>query len=197
MTRSKDNKHEETMNKLSAEDLKATVEALLYLEQEPLSVSRVVELSDASPSEVRSVFEEIASELRTRKAGIQLDQVSEDVYEYVPRYDLWDFLLGIYGFERTKRLSRAARETLAIIAYQQPITKREIENIRGVSADTMIKILIERGFVEAKERSHAPGTPWLYGTTQTFLDFFALSSIADLPRLDEIDQFKFAREGEE
>lgn len=88
-------------------------------------------------------------------------------------------------------------ETLSIIAYSQPITRGEIENLRGVNADGMMRLLLSRDLVREVGRKDAPGRPVQYGTTREFLRLFRLSSISDLPRLDEADQKKFARDEEE
>jgi segregation and condensation protein B len=100
-----------------------------------------------------------------------------------------------YGRRYESRLSRAAMETLSIIAYSQPITRQEIESIRGVSADAMIKLLAARDMIREVGRKEAPGRPVQYGTTKEFLKLFRLASIADLPKMDELDQERFEPEG--
>ncbi len=97
--------------------------------------------------------------------------------------------------KRENRLSRAAMETLSIVAYSQPITRSEIESLRGVSADNMIRQLLERGLIHEVGRKQAPGRPVQYGTTREFLEHFGLESIADLPKLDEIEQERFNLNG--
>ena len=89
------------------------------------------------------------------------------------------------------RLSKAAMETLSIIAYSQPITRSEIEAIRGVSADNMIRLLVERNFIREVGKKDIPGKPVQFGTTKEFLKFFRLNSIADLPKLDETESERF------
>ena len=97
-----------------------------------------------------------------------------------------------YGRKNERRLSRAALETLAIIAYSQPVTRAEIEAIRGVAADGMIRLLVDRKLIEAAGRKDVPGKPVQYRTTREFLRLFSLSSIADLPRMDALDEDRFA-----
>jgi segregation and condensation protein B len=117
-------------------------------------------------------------------------------YMFVPKKELWEHLKGRYGKKNDSRLSRAALETLSIIAYSQPITRLEIENLRGVkSADTMMSLLLSRDLIREVGKKDAPGKPQQYGTTKEFLKLFRLSSIADLPKLEEEDRERFALNG--
>ena len=100
-----------------------------------------------------------------------------------------------YGKRNENRLSRAALETLAIIAYSQPVTRGEIENLRGVSADGMIKLLATRNLIREVGKKDAPGKPVQFGTTKEFLKLFKLNSIADLPKLDETEHDRFELNG--
>ena len=104
---------------------------------------------------------------------------------------MWGFLKERYGKKNEGKLSRAAMETLSIIAYSQPITRGEIEAIRGVSADNMIRLLAERNLIKEVGKKDIPGKPSQYGTTKDFLKFFRLNSIADLPKLDETESERF------
>ncbi|MDE6068377.1 MAG: SMC-Scp complex subunit ScpB, partial [Treponemataceae bacterium] len=108
---------------------------------------------------------------------------------------IWSVLKERYGSKSEGRLSRSAMETLSIIAYSQPITRAEIEEIRGVSADNMIRLLLERNLIKEAGKKDVPGKPVQFGTTKEFLKFFRLNSIADLPRLDEeeAERFELAR----
>jgi segregation and condensation protein B len=101
-----------------------------------------------------------------------------------------------YGKKNEGKISRAAMETLAIVAYMQPVTRPEIEKIRGVSADNMIRLLLEKNLVREAGKKDIPGRPVMYGTTKEFLKNFGLSSIAELPKLGESDMEKFELEGE-
>jgi segregation and condensation protein B len=108
-----------------------------------------------------------------------------------PKLELWESLKDRYGKKADSRLSRAALETLSIVAYSQPITRPEVEAIRGVSADGMIRFLLERGFIKEVGKKDAPGRPVQYGTTKEFLKYFRLGSIADLPKLDDLERERF------
>ena len=108
-----------------------------------------------------------------------------------PKAELWEVLKERYGKKNENRLSRAAIETLSIIAYSQPITRSEVEAIRGVSADGMVRFLLEKEFIKEVGKKEAPGRPVQYGTTKEFLKYFRLGSIADLPKLDELESERF------
>ena len=99
-----------------------------------------------------------------------------------------------YGKKNDARLSRAAMETLSIVAYSQPVTRAEVENLRGVNADAMMRLLLQRELIREVGRKDAPGRPVQYGTTREFLKLFRLSSIAELPKLTEADQARFAKD---
>ena len=108
-----------------------------------------------------------------------------------PKKELWEYLKDRYGKKNENKLSKSAMETLSIIAYSQPITRAEIENIRGVSADNMVRLLIEKNLVREVGKKDIPGKPIQYGTTKEFLKFFRMNSIADLPKLDEVESERF------
>jgi segregation and condensation protein B len=112
-----------------------------------------------------------------------------------PKREYWDNLKDRYGKKNDSRLSKAALETLAIVAYSQPVTRAEIEQIRGVSADNMIRLLMEKTLVRETGKKDAPGKPVQYGTTREFLKFFRLESIADLPKLSESENDRFELNG--
>jgi segregation and condensation protein B len=108
-----------------------------------------------------------------------------------PKKRYWDQLRERYGKKNESRLSRAAMETLSIIAYSQPITRSEIEAIRGVQADNMIRLLMEKELIREVGKKDVPGKPAQYGTTKEFLTLFRLESIADLPKLTPSEAERF------
>ena len=116
-------------------------------------------------------------------------------WSLVPKKELWQVLRERYGSKSEGKLSRSAMETLSIIAYSQPITRGEIEAIRGVSADNMIRLLSDRNLIKEVGKKDVPGKPVLFGTTKEFLKFFRLNSISELPKLDEdeAERFELAR----
>ena len=133
---------------------------------------------------------DIARELAKRKYDIIAVARNEDALKNLKK-EFWEGLKERYGNKNAGRLSRSAMEVLSIIAYKQPITRAEIEAIRGVPPDNMIRILQERQLVKEVGRKDAPGRPCQFGTTKEFLKFFNLNSIAELPALDEKESERF------
>ena len=168
----------------------ALVEAVLFLESEPLSVDALVEITKLSKDVVEIAIENLKERYKSEGCGLELAQMLGG-WALVPKKDLWGFLKERYGKKNEGKLSRSAMETLSIIAYQQPVTKAEIEAIRGVSADNMVRLLIERNLIKEVGKKDVPGKPVQYGTTKDFLKFFRLQSIADLPKLDETENERF------
>jgi segregation and condensation protein B len=168
----------------------ALIEAILFLENEPRSKDFLVKASGLSGEEVSRALEDLASIYERPEHGLQLFMVAGG-YLFTPKSDLLEFLKPRYGKHHDARLSKAALETLAIIAYSQPVTRAEIESIRGVSADAMIKLLLTRTLVKEVGKKDVPGKPVQYGTTKEFLMYFKLSSISDLPKLDEVETERF------
>jgi segregation and condensation protein B len=173
---------------------KALIEAILYLESEPVDERRLATVSGLSREVVRRVLAALEEDYADESRGLELTRL-EDGVGLGPKRALWDHLKDHYGKRRDAKLSKAALETLSIIAYAQPVTRAEIENLRGVSADNMIRLLLSRGLIKETGRKDAPGRPLQYGTTREFLKQFHLESIADLPRLDEVEEDRFKLDG--
>lgn len=170
------------------------LEAVLFLESDPVEIKSLEKITDLPKEVIEQALLKLEEKYNNPYNGLELIQFAGG-YMLSPKPRLWDFLKDRYGQKNDKRLSRAAMETLSIIAYSQPITKAEIENIRGVSADNMIRILLERNMIKAVGKKDVPGKPSLYGTTRDFLKIFGLNSISDLPKLDEVQQVRFELNG--
>lgn len=166
------------------------LEALFYLETEPQDIASLSRISGLAKEVVEESLERLKEKYSAENSGIELSQISGG-WLISPKKELWEFLKEKYGKKNDNRLSRAAMETLSIIAYSQPITRAEIEAIRGVSADNMMRILMERNLIKEVGKKDVPGKPVQYGTTKEFLKFFRLNSIADLPKLDETESERF------
>ncbi|HOT63480.1 MAG TPA: SMC-Scp complex subunit ScpB [Treponemataceae bacterium] len=168
----------------------ALIESILYLETEPLDEASLARITGFS----KEVVDEAIAALRERyddeSHGIELVRISGG-WAVSPKKELWESLKDRYGKKNDNRLSRAAMETLSIIAYSQPITRSEIEAIRGVSADNMIRLLVEKELIKEVGKKDVPGKPIQFGTTREFLKLFRLNSIADLPKLDETESERF------
>ncbi|MDR0644129.1 MAG: SMC-Scp complex subunit ScpB [Treponema sp.] len=171
----------------------ALIEAILYLENEPLEEASLARISGLPKDAVARALEELTDHYAREGCGVELTRLNGGVM-FTPRKEYWDVLKDRYGRKNEARLSRAAMETLSIIAYSQPITRSEIEAIRGVSTDSMIRLLIEKNFIHEVGRKDVPGKPVQFGTTKEFLKQFHLSSIADLPKLDESEAERFSWE---
>ena len=171
----------------------ALVEAVLLLESDPLEMHKLASITGLSTEEAEQAIAELRSHMETEGHGLAIVEIGGG-FSFAPRKDLWESLRGRYGKNAENRLSKAALETLAIAAYSQPITRAEIESIRGVSADGMIRLLLARGFIREVGKKDAPGKPVQYGTTREFLKAFRLATIADLPKLDGLEGERFEQE---
>lgn len=169
------------------------VEVLLFLENEPVSMERLTKMTGLGEQHVLALLTEIKEHYRDHMHGLDLVE-SHGSYHFLPSSDLHERLRSVYGRRVDRRLSRAALETLSIVAYSQPITRREIDNIRGVSSDSIIRLLREREYIKVVGRKDVIGHPCLYGTSRKFLFEFNLDSIASLPKLSDIDRERFEKE---
>lgn len=165
-------------------EVRRILEALLLCTEQPLSVQQIKKAFapfDLTTDTIRHYLASLATDWQDR--GLELVQV-ESGWRFQSRADLQPYLLRLQS-ERPVRYSRATLETLAIIAWRQPVTRGDIEDIRGVSVSTqIIRTLEDRGWIEVLGYRDAPGRPALFGTTKQFLDDLALRSIQDLPALD-------------
>jgi segregation and condensation protein B len=168
----------------------ALIEAILFLESEPVNEAFLGKVSGLAKIEVQDALQGLKEIYDKAEHGIELIMLG-DGYLFSPKKSLWEYLQPHYGKKAEARLSRAALETLSIIAYSQPITRSEIETIRGVSSDAMIKLLSDKNFIKDVGKKDVPGKPIQYGTTKEFLMHFNLSSISDLPKLDEVERRRF------
>jgi segregation and condensation protein B len=174
----------------------ALVEAILFLENDPISPDKIARYAGLSKDVVLQALEQLKEKYADESHGIEPAEISEGI-QLIPKGELWDYLKDRYGKRNENRLSKAALETLSIIAYSQPITRAEVDNIRGVSSTGMIKQLLDRELIKGVGKKDIPGKPTQYGTTREFLKLFRLSSISDLPKLNELDQDRFELESDE
>ena len=175
---------------MSAPDLKKVVEALLFITNRPLPLQEILDiLEEKSLGEksLRGVIKEIADDHEERKSPIQVREVAGG-FQMATRTDYAPWIRRLYKDETTTRLSTSALETLSIIGYKQPITRAEIEEIRGVEVIAVLETLMERRLVKIMGRKETIGRPLLYGTTTEFLRQFGLKSLSDLPPLPEMAQ---------
>ncbi|HEX9018126.1 MAG TPA: SMC-Scp complex subunit ScpB [Anaerolineaceae bacterium] len=174
-----------TENKLSF-DLKAGLEALLFVAAAPVPVSQLAEAMGCKQQEVEAALQALEQEYGQGR-GLSLQWHAGRV-QLTTAPGLASLVERFLGLEATARLSRAALETLAIIAYRQPVTRPGVDTIRGVNSDGVMKSLLSKGLVQEVGRSEGPGRPILYGTTAEFLQHFGLSSLVDLPPYEKVEE---------
>jgi segregation and condensation protein B len=177
-------------------NLQAALEALLFSSDQPLPLSLLAESLDAPPDEVAAALRELENAYAMRGAGVQVREIAGGhLLVTAPEHAEW--VGRLLRGKKKMRLSRAALETMAIIAYKQPVTKSEVEAIRGVDSSAVMATLLERNLVTIRGRSKVVGRPLLYGTTQEFLDYFGLRDLSELPRPEELRALVAAREPEQ
>ena len=161
--------------------LAANIEALLFVAFEPVTPGQLATALETTSTQVNKALDELDASFRTRGLRLQRHNgrvqltTAPEVSETVERF---------LGLEVTTRLSRAALETLAIIAYQQPITRPQVDAVRGVNSDGVMRTLLSKGLIQEGGRAEGPGRPILYSTTPEFLQNFGLSSLTELPPLE-------------
>lgn len=171
------------------------IEALIFASDEPLNPGDIVkaikeidgEETDITPKDIEAVVDSLNEKYEETERAFKILRIANG-YTFGTKTEFAKYV-GFLSNEKSKRrLSNAALETLAIIAYKQPITKPEIEMIRGVNSDYMINTLLEKGLITIKGRADTVGRPLLYATTDDFLKYFGLNKISDLPKPREIDE---------
>ncbi len=177
-------------------NLKAVLEALLFSSDQPLPLDLLCETVEADSHLVAQALEDLAQECERDQRGFRLKHMAGG-YLMTTDPTLADWVSRMLRGKRKMRLSRAALETMAIVAYKQPVTKIEIDEIRGVDSSAVLATLLERNLVTIRGRSKAVGRPLLYGTTTEFLDYFGLRELADLPRPEELKALVSARASEQ
>lgn len=160
--------------------LSVKLEAILFVAAEPVTAAQLAAALDVAPSVIERGLNELDASLLTR--GLRLQRHAGRV-QLTTAPQLAELIERFLGLEATSHLSRAALETLAIIAYQQPVTRPQIDSIRGVNSDSMMKSLLNKGLILESGRADGPGRPILYSTTPEFLQHFGLNSILEMPPL--------------
>jgi len=176
---------EQTYIPQTLEQLMAALEALLFVNAEPMTARELAELTGWDEDHVRAAADLLAAKLASDPGcGLCLVRVSHG-YQLATKPELAPFVGRLSAPKPPPPLSRAALETLAIIAYKQPITRAEIDHLRGVRSESAVQSLQERELIEEAGRAEGPGRPILYRTTEKFLQWCGLNSLADLPPLPE------------
>lgn len=170
---------------MDTQRIKSILESLIFVSDEPLSLPQLAKLVEgAARKDLQGILDELKQDIAARGGGIELIEVAGG-YQFRTIKDNAKWVAKLFE-ERPQRLTRASLETIAIIAYRQPIVRQEIERIRGVESGGVLKTLLERNLLRIVGRQDIPGRPVLYGTTNEFLEFFGLNALTDLPPLRDI-----------
>ncbi len=178
---------------MEREELKPIVEALIFASESAITLDRLCRILEETEREtVKGVLEELMNEYRDPSRGFSLERVAGGYqFRTRPEHAFW-----IKRLFRTapQRISRASMETLAIVAYRQPITRGELESLRGVDSGGVLKSLLEKGLIRIVGRKDSPGRPAMYGTTKEFLETFDLRDLSELPSLKEVEMLDVEEE---
>ncbi len=165
-------------------NIKAVIEALLFASEKPLMLEQIRDVLDnLATDEIRKNLGELKDEYEQAGRGVRIVEIAGG-FQMITAPVFASFLRKLYKGKRAEKLSTPALETLAIIAYKQPVTRSEIQAIRNVNVDTMVNTFVDKGLVRVAGRKKAPGRPRVYGTTRQFLEHFGLKSLDELPKIE-------------
>lgn len=170
----------------SKKTIKSALESMMFIWGQPLDVKTCADIFNISKEDMLDYFLELQEEYEQEGRGIVIRQVNKS-FQFVTRPENAEFIERLCTPVKVKRLSQSALEVLAIIAYKQPVTKGEIDAIRGVKCDRVIEGLMKKDLVCVKGKSEGIGRPLLYGTTDTFLKNFGFTSLKELPEIEDIE----------
>lgn len=179
----------------SNKTMKSALETMMFMWGEPLEVKDAAEVLEADKKEVRALFKELQAEYEHEGRGIRIRE-ADDAFGFVTLAENDMFLKKLCTPVRVRRLSQAALEVLAIIAYRQPVTRSEIDSIRGIKSERVIDGLLDKDLIEVAGRSEGVGRPLIYATTKEFLKKFGFASLKDLPEVPEYEEMRREREEE-
>lgn len=187
----------EDIEKVSPEKAEAIVEAILFTMGESVELYKLAEVLGMEKKEAKKLMEELIQKYDNDSRGIRIIEL-DSAYQMCTRGDLYEYLIKVAKAPKKYALTDTVLETLSIIAYKQPVTKADVERIRGVSCDFAVNKLIEYDLVKELGRLDAPGRPLLFGTTEEFLRSFGVKSLEDLPELSttQIEDFRIQAEEE-
>ncbi len=160
----------------------SAIEAVLFASGDPISIDRLSQTFEIKPEEIEKLIKELEAKLNANNSGFTVVRL-ENTYQLVTREEFAPYIKKAFDIKRRTPLSPASLEVLAVIAYNQPVTRAFIEQVRGVDCSGVVSTLVEKGLIEERGRLELPGRPLLYGTTKTFLRSFSLNDLSDLPPL--------------
>lgn len=166
--------------------LKNIIECLLFFSDKPLGIDKLAEIIEIENcDEIREAVGDLKKEYELRDSGLQVLNIAQG-YQFCTRSEFSNWVRKLHKSQTTFHLSPPALETLSIIAYKQPVTRAEIEKIRGVDTSYVLRTLLQKKLIRISGRKKLPGRPILYGTTQEFLRYFGLRDLSEIPSLEEI-----------
>ena len=171
---------------MANQQIKSALESLLFVWGQPLEARTAAELFNINPNDMIAIARELAGEYEERGSGLRIGEVDK-AFQLCTNPENDDYITKLVTPIKKTKLTQAALEVLAIIAYKQPVTKTEIDSIRGIKSERVLENLMEKGLVEEKGRSTTIGRPVLYGTTKEFLSTFGFETLGDLPQLEDVD----------
>jgi segregation and condensation protein B len=171
------------------------IEAILFYENDIVTKEKLAKYSESTKEEVSEAIELLKMKYDENSHGITVNEIGGG-YSIQVKKDIFPRIKEIYGFKEKSKLSPSTLTVLSIVAYKQPVTKLEIEQIRGVASDNAVRILLEKNLIEIVGRKEVLGRPLLYGTTQDFLKHFNLKDLKDLPQINELKSEEFTLDEE-
>jgi len=165
-------------------NLKSAIEAIIFASDKPVALEQIKKVLGVEVGLLRKTIEELKAEYEAQNRGLRIVEIAGG-FQMITSSTYAPFLRKLFKERGADKLSRPALETLAIIAYKQPLTRTEIESLRNVNVDGVMKSLVDKNLVRICGRKKVPGRPFVYGTTREFLEHFGLKSLDDLPKMDE------------
>ncbi|HNW39586.1 MAG TPA: SMC-Scp complex subunit ScpB [Candidatus Omnitrophota bacterium] len=166
-------------------NIKSAVEALIFASEKPITTEQIKKvLGDLDAASINKIVEELKNEFDLQNRGIKIIEIAGG-FQMITNSNFAPFLKKLFKNRYSDKLSKPALESLAIIAYKQPLTKAEIESLRNVNVDGVMKSLVEKNLIRICGRKKVPGRPFVFGTTREFLEHFGLKSLQDLPKMED------------
>ena len=171
---------------MTKEKIKSVLESLMFVMGEPVETKTAADLFEMPVSDILRIFRELAGDYEERGSGLRIREVDK-AFQLCTNAENDDYIRVLCTPVKEKKLSQSSLEVLAIIAYKQPVTKGQIDSIRGIRSDRVLEGLMKRDLIEELGRSNAVGRPYLYGTTRRFLELFGFESLSELPEIEDAD----------
>ncbi len=181
---------------MKLKDAEAIIEGVLFAAGDSVDIERISDILDIDVKSTRAVMTALMDKYDSENRGLKIIRL-EDSYQMCTRGEYYEYISKLAQPRRAQTLSNAAMEVLSIVAYKQPVTRAVIEQIRGVSCDSLVNRLLERNLIQEIGRLDTPGRPMLFGTTEEFLRCFGITSVTDLPDYEKISSEQISLEEEE